>query len=112
MISRTNSRVSSLSQRSSIVSGYNNKRERLESRKNYIDEMMSNPSDNSDQDECEDDDDDDVFRMSHSSMSSLDSDMTEGNGGTRRIKKVVRDVLRKDLKSFATGSLQVRLKCN
>ena len=108
MMSRTNSRVSTLSQRSSIVSVCHNKHDhaREESKKDN-EELLSNASDGI---ECNDDDDDDpMFHLSHSSVSSLDSDMTERTDGTRRIQRVVRDEIKKNLSSLATRNTKVNI---
>ena len=107
-ISRANSRVSTLSQRSSIVSDNTNKRDLMrETSKDDNDDFMSNASDEPD---CNDDDDDGIFRLSHSpsSLSSLDSDMTGRTDGTRKIQKVVRDVIKRDFRSFGNKNFQVR----
>ena len=107
-ISRANSRVSTLSQRSSIVSDNTNKRDLMrETSKDDNDDFLSNASDEPD---CNDDDDDGIFRLSHShsSLSSLDSDMTGRTDGTRKIQKVVRDVIKRDFKSFGNKNFQVR----
>ena len=108
MMSRTNSRVSTLSQRSSIVSGCNNKHDLArEDIKKDNEELLSNASDGI---ECNDDDDDDpMFHLSHSSVSSLDSDMTERTDGTRRIQRVVRDEIKKNLSSLATRNTKVNI---
>ena len=106
-MSRANSRVSTLSQRSSIISDNTNKRDFIgERNKDVNEELMSNASDDA---ECNDDDDDAIFRLSHShsSVSSLDSDMTERTDATRRIQKVVRDVIKRDFNSFGSGIPQV-----
>lgn len=108
MMSRTNSRVSTLSHRSSIVSGCNNKHDLArEDIKKDNEELLSNASDGI---ECNDDDDDDaMFHLSHSSVSSLDSDMTERTDGTRRIQRVVRDEIKKNLSSLATRNTKVNI---
>ena len=69
------------------------------------DDFMSNASDHGDSN----DDEDGIFRLSHShsSLSSLDSDMTGRTDGTRKIQKVVRDVIKRDFKSFGNKSFQV-----
>ena len=74
--------------------------------KDENEDFMSNVSDHGDSN----DDEDGIFRLSHShsSLSSLDSDMTGRTDGTRKIQKVVRDVIKRDFKSFGNKSFQVR----
>ena len=106
-ISRANSRVSTLSQRSSIISDNTHKPDFVRERnQGDHDDFMSHASDDA---ECNDDDDDAIFRISHSnsSLSSLDSDMTGRTDGTRKIQKVVRDEIKRNFRSIGNKNLQV-----